>query len=797
MNVINIILLVIYAFIYSVKNYNSIFLIILSFFTITVLFGKILLNNKPIYSKKNIILSFFVSIFISLFTIGSITFSYKLDKISILNTSDKPITVEGIYLNEKLTKTNYPYSKKYDYINDASIKTEYKLYNKIDESYKMTLYPNKIYDFNVNKIKKIQIDFQKANKNISIYINNKKYVINSYSYDKNKKINKIYDSSYKYYFSNINNNNINTIIIAFVFLIYIYFSIIIRAINDKKSIIYLLSILLIEFNQVINISFFSKIIFILLIFFLTNKKNNIIISKKYIPLIVLSSMYISFSFIGDRIINQKFSLRIITIYLICFFLIYLLFPYFINIIEYLKAFIKNKNNKKETKIFKHRISVFIITFLICLFYQFIFSPYIIHTDTYMEILDIINNKFSNWHPYFHILMMKSFYIIFGKLEYFLYFRFIIYSLLLNSILFYFQKKGLRIKFIYFISIFITIFPITGIMLVTLVKDIDFSIALVALTFYLFLIIKDYDFFRKNRLNYIYLTFSLFLVGVLRHNGIYIVIISVIFLLFLIIKYKKYMLYISIFLTFVLIFTIKIPLYQILNVEDSPKNFDIAPLMHGFCYLIVENKEIDKKIVDYLDEKVMSKENIIKHYDKYNIDLFLHYTEDNVRNKNIDKTKILKMYLKQFISTPFLLIKDRLYGSDMLWNVSEKDNVRVYKYQIKYDEFDTDYSESLDIKENYNEVLSSVINWLLVFISNNEFLNLLFFRTGIYIDLLIILLNYCILKKKNEGLASIPIIINIITLFIAMGHQEYRYVWMIELVVFELYFMFFNYQSDNT
>ena len=125
-----------------------------TFFTITVLFGKILLNNKPIYSKKNIILSFFVSIFISLFTIGSITFSYKLDKISILNTSDKPITVEGIYLNEKLTKTNYPYSKKYDYINDASIKTEYKLYNKIDESYKMTLYPNKIYDFNVNKIKK-------------------------------------------------------------------------------------------------------------------------------------------------------------------------------------------------------------------------------------------------------------------------------------------------------------------------------------------------------------------------------------------------------------------------------------------------------------------------------------------------------------------------------------------------------------------------------------------------------------------------------------------------------------------
>ena len=28
---------------------------------------------------------------------------------------------------------------------------------------------------------------------------------------------------------------------------------------------------------------------------------------------------------------------------------------------------------------------------------------------------------------------------------------------------------------------------------------------------------------------------------------------------------------------------------------------------------------------------------------------------------------------------------------------------------------------------------------------------------------------------------LPIIINIITLFIAMGHQEYRYVWMILLV----------------
>ena len=343
--------------------------------------------------------------------------------------------------------------------------------------------------------------------------------------------------------------------------------------------------------------------------------------------------------------------------------------------------------------------------------------------------------------------------------------------------------------IYITAIFITILPVTGIFLVTMWKDVDFSLAILYLTFLIYLIIKDFDYFNKNKFNYLFLVICLICVGVFRHNGIVAMIFTIIMLLIYALKKKKKILLIILFVPIISVYIINKPLYKLLKVEDAPANFDVATILHGFNYLMyTDNLNIDSEAYRYLISK-MPKKAWKYSYDKYNIDLMLHYTNYDIRNVKLNKKKLVKLYIKQFIKTPSFLIKDRLYGTDIIWNVSEKDEIMTYKYQIFHDEFETNYAKSfairnkkmhLNIEENKYQ---SYIDNILVSISNNEILNSLFFRTGIYVDLLIIMIIYCILNKNKQILLCLfPLTINILTLLMFMHHYEYRYVWNVFLII---------------
>ena len=779
MFVVNLIIIFIYALLHGIKNYNNFLSIILSTVIVFILFCKIIYKGKVIYSKKNIFISIILSIFITIFTSNNLLINYNLNKIVIKNTSNKPIIIDSIYKNEKLVKINKKYISKYDNVSNANKKTEYKLYNKIDSSYKATLKAREVYVVDITNIKNVEINFQKDKIKRTISINGEKHTISKYNYSVLTAANMIVNPTYKYRYTNtsISNNIIYNIFIILLSL-YLFFIIILNIISSKKNVVYLLISLIIELNSIINITFLSKIFIIFMIYILTNRilKNNCIFKEKV--LYMISSILISFTFIGNRIINNSFNLSLLVIYVLTVLLIYLLIPYIINIIDNTK-YCKNLTRKK---IIVNRFIVFLITFLICILYLKLFSPYIVHTDTYMQLNDVFQDKYSNWHPYFHTLILKFFYIQFGNVKYFMYLRMFIYSLMINCILFYFHKKGLSLLKVYLIAVLFTMFPVTGIMLVTLVKDIDFAIALLFLTYYILLLINDKEYFKSNRVNYIFLAFSIIFTALFRHNGIYIAIFSLIIIFIYMFKNKEYILLVTIFLSISSIYIVKYPLYNLLNVEPTPRNADIAQLVHGFGYLKVENKQIDKSASEFINKDIIKDNKLVRYYDKYNIDLLLHYNEVVVRDKEFDKSKLIKFYLKQFIRTPISLIIDRLYGTDMIWNNAEDDSIREYKYQTKYSEFDTDYGDALLIKCKSNEF----INNILIYIANNELLNVLFFRGGIYLDLIIITILYCIIKKKKTIICIIPIFINLVTLFLVMAHQEYRYVWVFELVALFLF-----------
>lgn len=771
MKLLNSMLLMVFILLYSIRNYTGIEIII-STLIIVLPYGILIYKNNEKFNKKNIMLSVIISILLTIFTYDSFNYLYKDKILTIKNISDNNITINGLYYNDKRVKINYRYDKKYDDVEDTGIRTEYKKYNKITSSYKMTLESNKEYKFNIKNIKSIKIQFQKNTSLTKVLINNKNIRIKKTVY--NYSFNSFYtDQTYTYTYNNVKQDNIVNNIIITLLSLYIYFIIAIKLISNLnvKKICYTIFPLIIELNSIITVDIYIKLV--LLVLFLLLMSLKLEKEKNNKVLYLISSIFISFSFLGQRIIVDKTSFNLLFLYILLVLFIYVLIIYFMKLIDILKVKKQIEYNKNT----KHRIIVFIITFSICMIYLYCFYPFIVHVDTYMQLSNINDNIFNNWHPYFHTLILKICKNVFGNVNSFMYIRIFIYSLLINIILFYFNKKGLSILKVYLISIIITLLPTTGIMLVTLIKDIDFTIALLALSYYFIIIINDYEYFNKNKFNYLFLAISLIFVATFRHNGIYITIISLIALLFYLIKNKKKLLIFSLLISIISIYLINVPLYRYLKVKNAPRNFDIATMIHGLTYVLVKDYDMDQDTSTYLKKKVYKNKNYKVLYNKYNIDSILHYNNLNIRDKKINKGKIILGYLKQWTKSPISLFKDRLYGINILWDILEKDNIMTYKYQIKYDERGLKYYDDLNIKPRSNKMISNV----LLFIATNDLLNALLFRSGIFIDLLIILGCYIIKESKKNIFVFIPIITNVLTLFISMHHQSFRYVWSINLV----------------
>ena len=791
LKVIYFILALVFAIINALRNYQSILSIIFSILIFLWLSGLILYYGN--FNKKSIFLSIIFSLITGLLIINKCLISYHYTEINIKNISKDPIVIDSVYLDGLKCKINNNYQKKSNIKKNTS-NTEYDIQNKNTSIYKVTLMPNKEYNINLRKVKSVEIEIGRPRQTTSILINGKKIKLKALDYKKiTNKAKKVGNYNYKYSFQN-GYIKLNGIINLFLVLLIAILNFILLNFSFKRKIsaLYLL-LLILEFNPIVSFSLVSKLIITILFLILYNidaSKND---DKNIKFIFVLSSLYISFSFFGKYLIDY-FSLVNLLYYLVLSLFIYILFPKFIMIWSLIKNKSIVENNTK--KITKHRVILFCVTVIILVLYQVAFYPFIYLTDLRMQVLEIGSNTISNWQPYIHTYLLKLCYYIFNSYTPFIYFRILIYAGITNFVMYYFYQKGMSLLKFYLFPILFTVLPTTGVVMVTLLKDVDFAICLFLLSFYLYVIYNDFSYFDSRKYNYFLLLLSLIGVGFFRTNGFYVSVVISLLLIYFSIKNMRKNLYFTMIIFIIISVFIKIPLTKILKVEKAPPNLEVATILHGFDYLITYHKEeLSSSTFKYLTS-IISYQDYKLYYDKYNIDVLLHYNSDyeskKVRNLHINKVKLVTCYIRQFFKSPVYLLKDRLYGTDIIWDIIEEDKIKELNYQTLYDEFGTSYKdENIKVKSD-----SKLITKVLQLISENTFLNIIFFRMGIYIDILIVLINYQIINKNKKSLVClIPLLITLLTLFIAMHYQTVRYLYMLP-GVFIIFVLIVFYGNDE-
>lgn len=570
-----------------------------------------------------------------------------------------------------------------------------------------------------------------------------------------------------------------------------------QCLNNRKLISIYILILAYCFRY--NLIYDSFVFIYLISFLLWNyifKYQNKYSIKNYfkrIPIgIILINIYITFSFVGASIFLPIHKTEIYFRDLILFLIwniIILPFSYFFVILMEKYMCISNQKKVKNINENKHYKSLYIIPFVILGIVLCILNPGLMTPDSFDQYAQAHGlAKFHDHHPIFHTFIEMILYKIYDSPMIIAIAQILFFSFVCGQISNYFIKNGYKKSTIFILTILFSILPTNLINIVTLWKDISFSIAILYMSYLLarISIEKKYFFTLSNS---ILLGIDLLLIGFVRHGSLIIsfIVIGYIFVIMVYNKTYNKMIVPILYLGITILIKISLPVY--LDPTPNGNVITVVPL-HGIAYVNYEKKLDDKQAIQLL-ENYMPLDKWEKLYEPSSANAYM-YSEDALEFQNIDKFRItpinpvIKTYIHTLKKNPYLILKDRLYGTDLLWNINQADYSYNYRYAFDSFEEESGYGEyGISHKKNYFE---DVIFKYMELSYKYKILDNVLWRVGIYLNL-IILFIYIIIRNKMyyKLIAFLPVTLNTAILFIAMAWQDYRYVYYIFITFGFLYF----------
>lgn len=210
---------------------------------------------------------------------------------------------------------------------------------------------------------------------------------------------------------------------------------------------------------------------------------------------------------------------------------------------------------------------FLIIFGVWFYYWLSFYPGLLTNDSYNQWAQANGYQlYSEWHPLVHTLLIKLTTLINHSPSVFLFIQLLCGSLTVVYILGKLLKNGAPILLCSIISLLYALYPINGILMVSLWKDIPYSILLLLLFYMISEIVFNTITDEKRLFNMFSFTIVSVLAALFRKNGLLVVVISLIVLM-LYVKKKKFL--ISMVIFFVSILSFNFFTSKILHAEKSP------------------------------------------------------------------------------------------------------------------------------------------------------------------------------------------------------------------------------------
>lgn len=429
---------------------------------------------------------------------------------------------------------------------------------------------------------------------------------------------------------------------------------------------------------------------------------------------------------------------------------------------------------RNTSAKAYSLSLFLSITMIWAIYLCANFPGTITIDTLNQFRQAMGiTEITDAHPALLTLIYKFVFKISGGPELFTVLQIVLYALTLTSFLSYLCKLGLNRKIATAFAILFSAHIVNGIYATVLWKDVLFTVALLwATLLFLKLSIEKKQFFSIS--NIIQFSLCSAFIFLLRHNGIIVFAMILAVMAIAVIALRSVKPLAVILTTLAIVGVVKGPLYSSIGIENQSLSAPNA-FLHGIVYTCMES-DFESELL----ESVVPMEVWYEIYEPYSANSFAFSDiaiQNNINEKMhaLPTSEVLKEYLRAFIDQPFLIIKDRLYGCNSLWNSITSG----YNWRTGNDQYNVIVaSNDLGFYCRENAITDFVSDVYQKSISN-KFLDSLIWRVGPYLSVAFVLLFIAIIQRKWAFLlAYIPIVGNSLSLIMSMAWQDYRYVYFV-------------------
>ena len=377
---------------------------------------------------------------------------------------------------------------------------------------------------------------------------------------------------------------------------------------------------------------------------------------------------------------------------------------------------------------------------------------------------------------------------------------LLFSLVLCAFLMMGYDRGMPLPLLVFLGCFFELMPNQVLSWTNVLKDFPFTLALLWGTYLLLQLALDTPRSRKWPF-YACLTLDIFLVSLLRHNGAAPAAAMIVLCIVLTVRrYEQVKLraLTAAVLAAVSFGVFKGPVMTALNVAPV----SLSPFTTLFCAVgSCVNKDLPlSEEADAILEKALPLEDWHDYYARYYGHDFYYWgrPEGSVPYTPTEVTTpdILRVYGEALCKYPDVILKDRIDGCDVLWDVVQPEDgytAKSFCFIYSFDELGQ-YVNIEDYRDDSGNLLPYKQNFFtkaylrLTGTPRNSVLDILLWRTGAYLIAFWVLLLFW---RKN-GMqrfrsAAVPFIGNLIISVLYVYHQSFRYVYFVQVCVLALLF----------
>lgn len=430
----------------------------------------------------------------------------------------------------------------------------------------------------------------------------------------------------------------------------------------------------------------------------------------------------------------------------------------------------------------HMLVLALFQLVILLIYFLAYRPGNMSYDTYNQLEQLTGAiPYNTWHPIAHTLIMKLMLSVWFDLSILSATHILFYTAITTLFAAELMKNRVRPSVLYLILIGFALSPSIGINIMTLWKDIPFTIALLWATLILYKMMTRRDYFSHIG-HGIEFAICMLIVFLFRYNGILAFVFSVGYALFYLRKKDsktKRTGLISIAVTLVVIAVIMVPVPRMLNANPNPPGMKLRPIFQGLgaMYRADHEDKLEPETRAFMEEFAVPQD-WKDHYDAYFADVYIREMQGFVQHIGKMSTgTAIKTYVNAFFRQPDVILGDKLNLGVLTWSVASDPFSYVTPYTIIIEQ---------KVQEDYGitrapSALETQINEIAATTRDNHVINVFLWRIGIYEVLLAFTAAFALRYTKRSLLLYIPLLSNWLIVFLTMPAQDYRYAWFVFMI----------------